>query len=311
MQAAQTVEAPSLAEIRDIEPDNKQKRKRMFKWLALTIAGIASISYGYWALIGSKHITTDNAYAAADVAQITPSINGIVKVINVIDTQAVKEGDSLVVLDDTDAKLTLKQAEASFLRSQADWQRAQASFSRRQKLANTGYISAEEISNADSALQIAKANADLAVAHLEQARVDLNRTIIRAPFDGVIAKREVELGQRVTAGTHLLTVIPTSHVYVNANFKEVQLTNVKVGQPVELYADMYGSSVKYHGRVVGVSAGTGAAFAMIPAQNATGNWIKVVQRLPVRIALDPQELARHPLQVGLSMHADINIGKTH
>jgi len=310
MQATQNPEISSVAAELSQE-DSQQKRKRMFKYLGMALAVIATLSYGYWSLIGSKHITTDNAYAAADVAQVTASVAGIVKSINVIDTQTVKAGEALVVLDNTDATLTLKQAEANFLRNNADWKRTQSNFERRQKLAGRGFVSAEELNNFQAALAVAKASADLAAANLDQARIDLDRTVIRAPFDGVVAKREVELGQRIAAGAYLLTVIPTSKIYVNANFKEVQLTNVKVGQSVELRADLYGSSVKYHGRVEGVSAGTGAAFAMIPAQNATGNWIKVVQRLPVRIALDPKELAEHPLQVGLSMHADINIGKNH
>ncbi len=303
-------EIPSLTEVRESNQNNQQKRKRMFKRLALVVALVATISYGYWALIASKHVTTDNAYTAADMAQVTPSINGIVKTINVVDTQTVKAGDVLVQLDDADAQVALKQAEATYARNEADWQRTKMNFDRRQQLAGSGFVSKEELNNADSALKIAKANFDLASANLDQAKINLSRTVIRAPMDGIIAKRDVELGQHIAAGTHLLSIIPMSQIYVNANFKEVQLTHVKVGQPVRLYADLYGSNVEYHGRVVGVSGGTGAAFALIPAQNATGNWIKVVQRLPVRIMLDQQELARHPLQVGLSMRADINIGKS-
>lgn len=311
MQAAQSSEIPSLVEVKASDQQNQQKRKRLFKLLGLAVAVAALVGYGYWALVASKHVSTDNAYAAADVAQVTPSVGGIVKAIRVVDTQAVKAGDVLVVLDDIDAQVLLKQAEASYARSEADWQRAKSNVDRRQKLVGSGFISAEEMSNADSALKIAKANFELAAASLEQARINLSRTIIRAPIDGIVAKREVQLGQRVAEGAHLLSIIPVSQMYVNANFKEVQLSHVKVGQPVELYADMYGSGVRYHGHIVGVSGGTGAAFALIPAQNATGNWIKVVQRLPVRIALDQHELALHPLEIGLSMHADINIAKAH
>jgi membrane fusion protein (multidrug efflux system) len=117
------------------------------------------------------------------------------------------------------------------------------------------------------------------------------------------------VGQRVQAGATLMMIAPISQAYVNANFKEVQLAKVRPGQPVTLTSDLYGEHVTYHGRVVGFSGGTGAAFAVVPAQNATGNWIKVVQRLPVRIALDPRELAEHPLRVGLSMTADIDVGR--
>jgi membrane fusion protein (multidrug efflux system) len=123
----------------------------------------------------------------------------------------------------------------------------------------------------------------------------------------VIAKRQVQLGQRVQTGTILMSVVPTLNLHVDANFKEVQLKKVRIGQPVELIADFHGDSVVYHGKVVGIAGGTGSAFAVIPAQNATGNWIKVVQRLPVRIELKPEELKEHPLQVGLSMQVDIDI----
>jgi membrane fusion protein (multidrug efflux system) len=137
--------------------------------------------------------------------------------------------------------------------------------------------------------------------------VDLERTIIRSPIDGVIAKRQVQVGQRLERGAPLLNIVPATDLHVDANFKEVQLEKVHIGQPVELSADVYGGDVKYHGHVTGFSGGTGAAFALIPAQNATGNWIKVVQRVPVRVDLDPAELAAHPLAVGLSMEATIDI----
>jgi membrane fusion protein (multidrug efflux system) len=289
----------------------QQKRKRLLTILALVVALGGIVSYTYWKLVASKHVSTDNAYAAADIAFVTPSTGGTVKAILAVDTQRVKAGESLVILDDTDAKIALLEAEANAARAQTDFERAQTNFNRRQKLAVSGYVSAEELNNSESALKVGKANADSARASLEQARLDLSRTVIRAPIDGIVAKRDVQLGQRIAAGAHLLSIIPVSQIYVNANFKEVQLRHVKIGQPVEVHADIYGSSVTYHGRVAGVSGGTGSAFAIIPAQNATGNWIKVVQRLPVRIQLDRETLLRHPLQVGLSMHADIYIGATN
>jgi membrane fusion protein, multidrug efflux system len=146
----------------------------------------------------------------------------------------------------------------------------------------------------------------LARARLDQARVDLERTVIRSPIEGVVAQREVHIGQRVQPGTPLMTIVPIREVYVDANFKEGQLTSVREGQKVTLISDLYGHEVVYRGRVVGLSGGTGASFALIPAQNATGNWIKVVQRLPVRIVLDRVDVARHPLRVGLSMEATID-----
>ncbi len=142
---------------------------------------------------------------------------------------------------------------------------------------------------------------------LDQANVDLARAVIRAPVDGIVDQRRVAVGQRVQAGTPIMVVVPLQDMYVDANFKEVQLRRVKPGQPVLLTSDLYGSDVVYHGRVAGFAGGSGSAFAAIPAQNATGNWIKVVQRLPVRVRLDPKELNEHPLRVGLSMHATIDL----
>ncbi len=146
---------------------------------------------------------------------------------------------------------------------------------------------------------------------LDQAKVDLERAVIRAPVDGIVDQRRVAVGQRIQAGTPIMAVVPLQEMYVDANFKEVQLSRVKPGQPVHLTSDLYGSDVVYHGRVAGFAGGTGSAFAAIPAQNATGNWIKVVQRLPVRIRLDPKELNEHPLRVGLSMHATIDLSGAH
>ena len=156
-------------------------------------------------------------------------------------------------------------------------------------------------------MEVAHASVALAQARVDKAEVDLGRTVIRSPVDGIIARRQVQLGQRVQPSTPLLSVVPVREMYVNANFKEVQLKKVRAGQQVELVADLYGHKVVYHGVISGFNGGTGSAFALIPAQNATGNWIKVVQRLPVRIALDPNELAAHPLRVGLSVDAKVDL----
>nr|WP_198983591.1 HlyD family secretion protein [Herbaspirillum sp. ASV7] len=238
-----------------------------------------------------------------------------------------------------------KRAGAQLLSAQADLKRAEIDLQRREALAKSGSVSGEELSNARTALLNAQASlkaaeanevqsranikatlgaqkastvltADttvddnpevlLARAKLEQAKLDLERTVLRAPVDGVIARRQVQVGQRVQTGASLLSVVPMQEMHVDANFKEGQLTKVKIGQPVTMKADLYGGSVEYHGVVSGLSGGTGSAFAVIPAQNATGNWIKVVQRLPVRITLDPKELAQRPLSVGLSMVVEID-----
>ncbi len=146
-----------------------------------------------------------------------------------------------------------------------------------------------------------------AVARVREASLALRRTRVVAPVAGIVARRGVQIGARIAAGAPLMAVVPLDHAWVDANFKEPQLERVRIGQPVKLHADLYGSSVVYHGRVAGLSAGSGSAFALLPAQNASGNWIKIVQRVPVRIALDPQELAAHPLRVGLSMTAQVDL----
>lgn len=238
-----------------------------------------------------------------------------------------------------------KRSTAQLLSAQAELQRAELDLHRREVLEKSGSVSGEEVSNARTALLTAQANlkaaeaaviqADanrhatlgaqkastvltanttvdsnpevtLARAKRDQAKLDLERTVLRAPVDGVVAKRQVQVGQRVQAGTSLLSVVPIHSLHVDANFKEVQLTKVALGQPVVMTSDLYGNAVEYHGTVVGLAGGTGSAFAMIPAQNATGNWIKVVQRLPVRISINPDELIQHPLSVGLSMDVTID-----
>jgi membrane fusion protein (multidrug efflux system) len=237
-------------------------------------------------------------------------------------------------------------ARADLVRAQADLDKAALDEGRRAALAGPGAISAQEYSDARTLTRQARAglaqaqarvaaaqaaeraavgarranevlyeNATVethpdvlaAKARLDQARIDLARSVIRAPIDGVVDQRKVAIGQRVQPGAPVMVVVPVDRLYVEANFKEGQLRRVARGQPVTLTSDLYGAKVVYHGRVEGFAGGSGSAFAAIPAQNATGNWIKVVQRLPVRIQLDPKELREHPLRVGLSMHAKIDL----
>jgi membrane fusion protein (multidrug efflux system) len=146
-----------------------------------------------------------------------------------------------------------------------------------------------------------------AEAQLRAAAIMLAHMKIVAPVDGIIAQRTVQVGQRVNAGAPLMAVVPLSDVWVDANFKEVQLARMRIGQPVAIKADLYGGDVTYHGHVAGLGAGSGSAFAVLPAQNASGNWIKIVQRVPVRISLDQDELKAHPLRVGLSVTADVDV----
>lgn len=212
-----------------------------------------------------------------------------------------------------------------------DLARAEEDVARRSALARIGAIPGEELVHAQQAVRTARAalavaseqlkrnhalidgttveshpDVQAAAVQLRNASVALARTKVVAPVGGVVTKRGVQVGQRVAAGAPLMSVVPLDHLWVTANLKESQLRNVRIGQPVRLTTDLYGDGVVYHGRVLGQDAGTGSAFSLLPAQNATGNWIKVVQRVPVRIALDPAEVASQPLQLGLSMRVEVD-----
>jgi membrane fusion protein (multidrug efflux system) len=253
--------------------------------------------------------------------------------------QAVRRTRTLYVQNESlEADIAMRQANVDGAR--ADLAKAENDLKRRQTLARSGGVSGEEILHAQTAVKAAQAGlaqtkAALAAANstlrtnqaltanttvakhpdvlqaagqLRKAWLANARTELRAPVDGMIAERSAQVGQHVAPGTRLMTVIPLHQVWVEANFKEVQVRKMKPGQDATLIADLYGDKVVYHGKVQGLAAGTGSAFALLPAQNATGNWIKVVQRLPVRILLDPAELKEHPLRVGLSMDATIDVG---
>ena len=259
--------------------------------------------------------------------------------------QTVRQGRTLYANNGSlAAQINLRQADVA--KARADVARAADDLHRRQSLVGNGAVSKEELNhamtqlaNAKSALAAAEAgvlsareqlasnqtmtegtsveqhpSVQAAAAKVREAWLASQRTALAAPVDGYVAKRTVQLGQRVAAGAPLMSIIALKQVWVDANFKEVQLRKIRLGQPVKLTADVYGRKVEYRGTVEGLGAGTGSAFALLPAQNATGNWIKVVQRVPVRVALDPQQVAANPLRVGLSMDAEVDVtdqsGKT-
>jgi membrane fusion protein (multidrug efflux system) len=252
--------------------------------------------------------------------------------------------DAHVALDQAEAQLartvrdvrnlyaTSSQLAATVQMRQTELAAAQSDRARRQPLAVSGAISGEELQHSTDAVKTAQAELVAAEQQLaaNRARVDgttlkdhpqvrdaaaavrnayltLERTELNAPVAGFVARRNVQLGQRVSPGAPLMAVVPLDQVWVDANFKEPQLAHMRIGQPVKLTADLYGGRVVFHGTVAGFGAGTGAAFSLLPAQNATGNWIKIVQRVPVRVALDPREIAAHPLQIGLSMKAEVDV----
>ncbi|WP_432257420.1 HlyD family efflux transporter periplasmic adaptor subunit [Cupriavidus sp. TMH.W2] len=352
-QAAGTSNPQHPAQPTPATSSNNGKRKRML--LSLTAAlVVAGVGYGvYWGLYARHFESTDDAYVAGNVVQVTPLVGGTVVSIAADDTQLVTAGQPLIQLDRADSQVTLEQAEAQLAQAvrevrtlyvnngslaanvalrEADVAKARDDLRRRQAIAGSGAVSNEEISHAQAALKGAESallaareqlasnkvltdqttvekhpNVQRAAANLRSAYLAFARSSMPAPVTGYVAKRSVQVGQRVAAGAPLMAVVPLDQVWVDANFKEVQITHMRIGQPVTLEADVYGSKVEYHGKVAGFSAGTGSAFSLLPAQNATGNWIKVVQRLPVRIALDAQQLKDHPLRVGLSMTVKVDV----
>jgi membrane fusion protein, multidrug efflux system len=358
-----------------------EARRKWLTRLALFVA-IAGVLWAAWYfLIGKNHVSTDNAYVNAELAQVTPLVAGTVIAVHVRDTQSVKRGDVLIELDPANARIAMVSAEAELADAQRRFRRAVATngalsaqvaarsagiaqsqaqlaaaradaakagddLRRAQSLVREGIVSAEQLgaarkAEASARSSVAAAQAAIAQAQsgraaavgeyaandamvrgsseytdpavraararLESARLDLERMIVRAPVDGTVTRRQVQLGQRVAQGQPVMTIVPIGQVYIDANFKERQLRRVRVGMPAKVTADIYGGDVVYRGKVAGLAGGTGASMAMIPAQNATGNWIKVVQRLPVRIELDPKELAAHPLRVGLSTEVEIDL----
>lgn len=229
----------------------------------------------------------------------------------------------------------LKQFDATIALRQAELDRVAGDQNRREVLGMTNAVGKEEVLHArqnvvagKAALQVAIQQRNTLQAKLKntplaeqpevrqaaeqvrQAWLDLQRTTILSPVSGVIAKRSVQVGSHVAVGAPLMAVVPLDQLWVDANFKEVQLEHLRIGQPVELSADLYGDKIVYHGEVEGLAAGTGSVFSLLPAQNATGNWLKVVQRLPVRIKLRAEELQQHPLRLGLSMLVTVDVGNT-
>ncbi|KVK78599.1 hemolysin secretion protein D [Burkholderia cepacia] len=326
------------------------RRKRFIVFFAVVLA--AALAWiAYWLLSDRYYEDTDDAYVAGSVVQVAAQIPGSVTDVVVADTQAVRAGQTLVKLDDTEASVAFAQAKAQLAQAvrqvanakisntmyveavnarRADLSLAQRAFAARSG-ASVEIVAPEELARARAAVAGAQANLAAAQAQLDAARAlgtrlpvdespavvqaaaqfklayrNLKRTTIVAPVDGTIGQRSVQVGQQVGPGVPLMSIVQLDRLWIEANFKEGQIRHMRIGQPVEVVSDLYGSRVTYRGRVQGFSAGTGSAFSMLPSQNAAGNWIKVVQRVPVVIALEPRDLAAHPLRVGLSMRATVD-----
>ncbi len=329
-------------------------RRRFLLRLVFVIVALGLLAWAAWYWFdGRWYASTDDAYARANIVEVTPLVPGTVTAIYANDNDYVRAGQTLVRFDAADARVALQRAEANLALTvrrvralyagagaaqallatrQIELRRAEQDYARVLELKGTGAISAQDLQHAGDALAAARAalgaareqlhssrapiaetvlakqpDVLAAAAMLRQAYLDEVRTRLLAPVSGYVAKRSVQLGQRVLPGTPLMAVVPLDHVWVDANFKETELAHMRIGQPVTLTSDLYGGSVVFHGRVQGLGIGTGSAFALLPAQNATGNWIKIVQRLPVRIDLNPAELRKHPLRVGLSMSVEVNL----
>ncbi|TDX19265.1 membrane fusion protein (multidrug efflux system) [Buttiauxella sp. BIGb0552] len=337
----------------EVHVQRSSKRKRNFIILILILVLAAAGCLAWYFLYARYYESTDDAYVNGNQVALTPQIGGTVTQVTADEGDFVEKGQPLVLLDPSDTKIALQQAEANLantvrqvrgLYSTADNYRAQVAakqvalqtaqndYARRQKIFSTGAIAAEDLSHYRDA--VSSAQSDLAaaqqalrtnlamvddtvidshpeiktaVATLRQRYLDNARTTIVVPVSGYVAKRAVQLGMRVTSGTTLLAIVPLNEVWVDANFKESQMSTMRLGQKVTLSADLYGDDVEYHGTIESLGIGTGSAFSLLPAQNASGNWIKIVQRLPVRITLDPHDMQKHPLRVGLSMNARVDI----
>lgn len=227
---------------------------------------------------------------------------------------------------------TVKQLKSAVRANEITLAQAQGNLNRRVQLVKDGAIDKESFQHAKEAVELAKANLTTsqnqleanqallldgplseqpqiqsAVSNLKQAWLNLERTKIRSPIKGYVARRNAQVGQAVSVGGALMAVVTTDQMWLDANFKETQLTHMRIGQSAEIHFDLYGKDKTFNGKVVGIEMGTGSAFSLLPTQNATGNWIKVVQRVPVRIQLDPQQLAENPLRIGLSATVKVNV----
>ena len=329
------------------------RRKRNLTLVTLFFIVLALGAALVYFLIWQHEEETDNAYVAGHLVQITPQTAGTVRRVTVDDTDIVKKGDVLAVLDDTDFQLeydraqneliqairqnkrqalATSQAKAQVVIRKAELAKAQADLRRRESLEGTDAVSGEELSHAraavvqaQAALKAVEAEADsaqamlgkniplrqqpavqTAISRIKDAWLNLQRTQIRAPMAGQIAKRNIQVGQRLEPGALMMAVVPLTNLWVDANFKEAQLRKIRIGQPAVMTADLYGNRVVYHGKVMGLSAGTGNAFTQSGTHPTADDWTKTAQRIPVRISLNPEELKANPLRVGLSMSVKID-----
>lgn len=332
---------------------NKQTAKKKITFFLILVAAAILAYVAYYQLIGKYNETTENAYVNADQIIVTSQVGGIVTEVNATDTQDVKEGDLLAVIDDTDYKIALENAEANIAQAVKAFYSTQSQknavdqdvnakkvmlnklsedYERNLKAKEAGLISAEQLTasktafeQAQAGLKASQANADAtkvqlsgslenypalkqAIASYKTAYINLSRTKIYAPVSGKIARKNITIGQKLMPNQVVMVVVDLNDIWVDANLKETQLKNLQIGNKVDLHSDLNGK--KYEGKVVGISAGSGSALSLLPAQNASGNWIKIVQRIPVKIAITKESIEKNGvLPIGSSMEIDVRLNK--
>lgn len=326
----------------EVSPDSTRiTTTRRVRQLFLALIVMMAIGAGIavlWLLIWSKQESTDNAYVAGHQVLVSARTPGTVRAVHVEDTDSVQRGQLLVELDGDDAAVGLERARANLLsavgqaRQQkaliatraAELRAAQADFQRRAPLRESRALSPEVLQHAKDRVDLAREGVasakalwieggisvqpgvSAARAAYIDAALNVARIRVTAPTPGVVVQRTAQVGQQAEPGLPLLRLVPLDGLWIDANFKETQLTNVRIGQPAEVTIDLYGTGTRFKGHVAGFSAGTGSAFAVLPPQNAAGNWVKVVQRVPVRIVLDPDQIRDYPLRLGLSVRVRID-----
>jgi membrane fusion protein (multidrug efflux system) len=318
-------------------PETLHKRKIAMVILGGSFLLIAILWLVYWLIWGQFKEYTDNAYVNGNMVQLMPQIPGTVTEVHTDDAQLVSEGQVIIKADLAQTVRQVRQyfenaaqAQQNVVLDKANLVKAQLDLKRRLGLVGNRAVSREEMQHYKTAVEAAQASYNVSLhqlgaalalvegshlythplvetarANLKTAYLNLQRTTIVAPVTGYVAKRSIQPGQQVSMNSVMLAIIPLKDTWVDANYKESSLNVLRVNQPVVLYADAY-PGITYHGKVMGLNAGTGSAFSLLPPQNATGNWIKIVQRLPVRVQINPDELKKNPLQLGLSMRITVN-----
>lgn len=281
---------------------NNKGKKLVYFLAAAVILGLVLLTIYF--ISNNSRVSTDDAYIEGRIHSIASKISGTVKSVPISDNQSIKSGDLLVEIDPIDYELKVNEAQASLDLRQASFQQATRDRERAEVLYKQEVVSKEKHENVLTAYNLTRAQLEAAEVQLKIAKRNLEYTKIYAPCDGYITKKAVELGNQIQASQPLMAVIALDDIWVAANFKETQLKNVRPGQPVEIKVDTYPGK-KFSGKVESIMAGTGAAFSLFPPENALGNYVKVVQRIPVKIVFDKTTDAEHILRIGMSCSPEI------